>query len=201
MPRGFAPSRKDLSQPEIEQALRRAGWQVCDTHSIGSPDLFCSKNGLTVAVECKTSGKQLKTHQVEWADRWFGFYAWGSEPTDIVAQCEACLELAYREAKFRANGFVSHRQFVDTVRWLKQAGMKSADIGRLYHVSRAYVHKLTSDGQSPSTPSDGQSPSDQSLRHQPRPEAGAREVRHSEEDGRLLDSAQAEAGSLPTKAQ
>jgi hypothetical protein len=93
MPRGFAPAKKDGTQPAVEDAFARAGWALCDTHALGkdAPDLFVSKLGATVAIEVKTGRARRRAHQVEWADRWKGLYLWGSDPLVLLEQAEAML--------------------------------------------------------------------------------------------------------------
>lgn len=90
MPRTFAPARKDLSQPAIEEAFRSAGWSICDTHALSknAPDLFISKAGVTIAIECKTGNRKRKPHQVEWADNWRGKYLTGNDPLELLEQAE-----------------------------------------------------------------------------------------------------------------
>jgi len=90
MPRGFAPSRKDISQPDIEAAFKRAGWSVCDVHALGeeAPDLFVAKSSITIAIECKTGNRKRKPHQVAWADNWRGLYLTGNDPLTLLEQAE-----------------------------------------------------------------------------------------------------------------
>ena len=94
MPRSFAPAKKDLTQPAIEDAFRSASWSVCDVHALGkqAPDLFVSKAGLTIAIEAKTGTNKRKAHQEEWAEGWRGKYLWGSDPLLLLEQAEAMLD-------------------------------------------------------------------------------------------------------------
>jgi hypothetical protein len=94
VPRGFAASKKDLSQPAIEAAFEVAGWSVCDTHAMGerAPDLFVAKRGMTIAIECKTGKAKRMEHQVAWAEDWRGAYLWGSDPLVLLEQAEALLQ-------------------------------------------------------------------------------------------------------------
>ncbi len=89
MPRGFAPSKKDISQPAIEAAFKRAGWSVVDTHALSeqAPDPFVA-NGVTIAIECKTGNRKRKPHQVVWADNWRGLYLTGNDPLTLLEQAE-----------------------------------------------------------------------------------------------------------------
>lgn len=90
MPRGFAPSKKDATQPAIEEAFRRAGWSVCDVHAVGrnAPDLFVSKKMTTIAIECKTGRGRRMVHQVDWAEGWRGYYLTGNDPALLLDQAE-----------------------------------------------------------------------------------------------------------------
>ena len=94
MPRGFAGSKKDTTQPAIEAKFRQAGWSVCDTHALGveAPDMFVAKRGLTIAIECKTGKAKRKPHQIDWAIEWRGEYLWGSNPLYLLEQAENILE-------------------------------------------------------------------------------------------------------------
>ena len=89
MPRGFAASKKDSSQPAIEAAFRQAGWAVEDVHVVGGGfDLFVSKRKITIAVECKTGKKKLTPAQMEKQMSWQGEYLWGSDPLTLVQMAE-----------------------------------------------------------------------------------------------------------------
>jgi len=95
MPRTFAPSKKDLTQPAIEAAFKRAGWSVCDVHSVGlnCADLFVAKFNITIAVECKSNGAKPGPIQAAWAKEWRGRYLTGDDPQLLLLQAEAILEL------------------------------------------------------------------------------------------------------------
>ena len=95
MPRTFAPSKKDTTQPAIEAAFKRAGWSVCDVHAVGlnAPDLFAAKHSITIAVECKSNGLKPSPIQAAWAREWKGRYLTGDDPALLLLQAEAVLEL------------------------------------------------------------------------------------------------------------
>lgn len=84
----------DITQSPTVQAFLRAGWSVLDTSRIGggAPDLFVSKRGVTVAIECKTAKKQRRENQIAWADDWRGEYLWGNDPLQLLEMAEAKLE-------------------------------------------------------------------------------------------------------------
>ena len=86
MPRTFAPSKKDTTQPIAEQMFRESGWSVCDVHALGknAPDMFVAKENVTIAVEMKSAGRKRKEHQVAWAESWQGHYLTGDDPAELV---------------------------------------------------------------------------------------------------------------------
>ena len=89
MPRGFAPAKKDTSQPAIEAAFIQAGWSVDDVHVCANGfDLYVAKRGHTIAVECKTGSKKRTPEQIDKADRWQGDYLWGSDPLSLLEAAE-----------------------------------------------------------------------------------------------------------------
>lgn len=93
MPRGFAPSRKDGTQSNVEMAFHSAGWSFCDVHSVGkdAPDLFVAKRGLTIAIECKSPGGKRAEHQIQWAKDWQGAYLCGEDAFDLLTSAEQLL--------------------------------------------------------------------------------------------------------------
>jgi len=86
MPRTFAPSKKDTTQPAIEAAFKRAGWSLVDTHALGddAPDLFVSYGRTTIAIECKTGKRKRTPGQIVWADNWQGYYLSGNDPLQLL---------------------------------------------------------------------------------------------------------------------
>lgn len=92
MPRGFAPAKKDGSQPAIEAAFIQAGWSVDDVHVCANGfDLYVAKRGHTIAIECKTGNKKRTPEQIDKAERWQGDYLWGSDPLVLLETAEAKL--------------------------------------------------------------------------------------------------------------
>lgn len=93
MTRGWAPSKKDATQPAIEQAFARAGWSIDDTHITPHGfDLYVAKRGVTIAIECKTGRRKRTPEQVEKAEQWQGLYLTGSDPLVMLETAEAMLE-------------------------------------------------------------------------------------------------------------
>lgn len=111
MPRGFAPAKKDSSQPAIEKAFERAGWVVCDVHALGrnAPDLFVAKAGVTIAIECKSGSRKRKEHQVEWAELWPGLYLWGSNPLTLLEDAEVILRKEQRDEQTTSDPILSNQ--------------------------------------------------------------------------------------------
>lgn len=70
-----------------------AYWTVLDTSGLGedAPDMFVSKFGITIAIECKSPGKQRTTGQTEWAEWWKGHYLWGSDADTLLQEAEAII--------------------------------------------------------------------------------------------------------------
>jgi AmiR/NasT family two-component response regulator len=71
MPRGFAPSKIDKNQPEIVEALRKAGYTVIDLHALGGgiPDLMVvSKhdNSRVLLIEVKMPKEHLNDKEQIW---------------------------------------------------------------------------------------------------------------------------------------
>lgn len=69
----------DRNQPEIVDALRKAGASVQPLHSVGSgcPDLLVGHSGRTLLLECKDgsrppSERRLTEDQVRWHETWRG---------------------------------------------------------------------------------------------------------------------------------
>lgn len=67
----------DRNQPEIVQALRKAGASVQHLHSVGAgcPDLLCAVSGRVFLVEVKDgtkppSAQKLTPDQAEWHAGW-----------------------------------------------------------------------------------------------------------------------------------
>ena len=72
-------ARVDANQPEIVEALRKAGASVECLHAVGKgvPDLLVGYRGSTVLMEVKDGSKppserKLRQNQQEWHTRWKG---------------------------------------------------------------------------------------------------------------------------------
>lgn len=66
--------RKDSTQDEIVEALRKVGVAVASLNSVGGgiPDLLCSIRSYTCLVECKAPGGKLRKEQVTFMEKWPG---------------------------------------------------------------------------------------------------------------------------------
>ena len=68
--------KTDINQSRIVDALRKCGYSVAVTSSIGNgfPDLVAGKGGINFLIEVKQPGKEkgLTTHQIEFIARWRG---------------------------------------------------------------------------------------------------------------------------------
>jgi len=90
----------DANQPEIVQALRKAGASVQSLHTVGGgvPDLLCSLPGVSFLVEVKDGAKppsaqKLTPDQEKWHAAWKG-------PVFIVRDVAQALHLV---ADIKAN--------------------------------------------------------------------------------------------------
>jgi hypothetical protein len=95
-------ARIDANQPETIAHLRKLGWSVKPTHTVGDgfPDLVAGKPGFNCLVELKDGGKppserKLTEDQEDFAKEWTGPYVACLGPED----CAAKLEVEYRGAK------------------------------------------------------------------------------------------------------
>lgn len=86
MPRTHRPSKVDANQPEIVEALRRAGWVVFHLHSVGGIlDLLISKpNGYSCLLECKMPGARLTPAESKFCMSWPGDYVIAYSGADAV---------------------------------------------------------------------------------------------------------------------
>lgn len=103
MPRTFRPAKKDINHAQIVQALRRCGWAVADTSSVGvkvnerahtvngALDMFCSKAGVTVLVEVKTGAAKLNEAEQMFFDNWQGDKCVAHDSEEAVNLCEGIL--------------------------------------------------------------------------------------------------------------
>ena len=91
MPRRIV--RRDATHGVIAEVWRRCGWHVLDTawagqYMTGWPDLIATRWPLTVWIECKVPGEELRADQVVFA-------------ADLDAPCLVCrsVEDAQRQAE------------------------------------------------------------------------------------------------------
>lgn len=83
--------RSDKSQMPIAKALRKCGYKVVITSSIGDdfPDLVVGGGGVTVLMECKSEGEKLSDGQRVFAQEWRGgpvCAVWSSEQAIAIMQ-------------------------------------------------------------------------------------------------------------------
>lgn len=95
-------ARVDANQPETIAHLRKLGWSVEPTHTIGRgfPDFIAGKPGFSCLVELKDgdkvpSARRLTEDEEKFAQSWTGPYVACLGPED----CAAKLEVEYRGAK------------------------------------------------------------------------------------------------------
>jgi len=69
--------RKDDNHDEIARSLEAIGCNVQNTSQVGEgcPDMFVSIHGITVAMEIKQPGEDLRAKQLLWKNKWLGKYA------------------------------------------------------------------------------------------------------------------------------
>jgi hypothetical protein len=67
-------AKVDCNQPEIVQALRKAGRTVQPLHQVGKgcPDLLVGYQGVNYLLEVKTDKGDLTEDQVTWISNWRG---------------------------------------------------------------------------------------------------------------------------------
>ena len=70
-------ARSDANQPEIVDALRKAGASVYSAVSVGHgfPDIVIGFRGVNYLVECKSARGRLTKHQRIFLDDWNGQFA------------------------------------------------------------------------------------------------------------------------------
>lgn len=73
------PKRVDANQPEIVEALRRAGCEVLHLHMVGHgcPDILVGRHGVNYLLEIKDGAKPpskrvLTEDEVKWHGKWGG---------------------------------------------------------------------------------------------------------------------------------
>lgn len=64
----------DVNQPQLVSDLRRMGYSVCHTHTIGQgvPDLIVSDRVYMIFVEVKSEGQELNDREKQWWVKWNG---------------------------------------------------------------------------------------------------------------------------------
>ena len=91
----------------------------------------------------------------------------------------------YRDKKYQVNGFESHADFVDTIRFLRlDMGMTLQSIASLYGITKAYAHKLCPED--PQKKVVNRKPSDRQRQSQSvgsRPETGQGTLRDRQDEG------------------
>lgn len=67
-------AKRDASEKDIVDYLRKAGWSWLAVSVPNGPDGFAAKHSITIAVECKTGTRKLRAGQQRWAESWQGLY-------------------------------------------------------------------------------------------------------------------------------
>jgi hypothetical protein len=99
MPRGNAPSKKDGNQKLIEDTFSQCGWSVSDTHAVGTRlltngraigalDLFVSKYGMTILIECKMNKGKLNPAESVFYEAWQGEKIIARDVQQALDECE-----------------------------------------------------------------------------------------------------------------
>ena len=66
-------AKRDISEPEIVEALTKAGATVHRVSGTGIPDLLIGFRGKTYLAEAKTGKRKLNENQMKFFDEWRGF--------------------------------------------------------------------------------------------------------------------------------
>ncbi len=66
------PCRRDANEKEIVEALRKYGATVEFLDLKHGPDLLVGYHGENFLFEIKQKGKQLRSEQLEWFNKWHG---------------------------------------------------------------------------------------------------------------------------------
>ena len=80
----------DTAQPAIADHIRRAGWGLRFSTSIGDdfPDLIVACGRFTALVECKTGRRKLTLGQQQFAETWPGVVIVGRTPEQTLRDLE-----------------------------------------------------------------------------------------------------------------
>lgn len=70
----FVAAKIDVNQPEIVDALRKAGCTVQHLHMVGSgcPDILVGHMGKNYLIEIKSGGGKLTKHEKAFHTTWMG---------------------------------------------------------------------------------------------------------------------------------
>lgn len=71
---GRRAAKRDLSERDVVDLLRKSGWTVLQVSVTNGPDLFASKAGRVAAIECKTGTRKLRPGQEQFRACWQGEY-------------------------------------------------------------------------------------------------------------------------------
>ena len=99
MPRGYAPSKKDGNQNELEKVFIISGYSVSDTHAVGTRllkdgtasgalDMFVAKHGVTILVECKVGEARLNPAESAFFNAWRGEKIIARDIDHALDECE-----------------------------------------------------------------------------------------------------------------
>lgn len=88
------PAKVDANQPEIVDALRRAGATVQHLHTVGHgcPDIAVGYGGRTYLLEIKRAGARMTPDEVEWHERWQGHATvvyCVRDALDVIGACQS----------------------------------------------------------------------------------------------------------------
>lgn len=84
---------RDANQPEIIDALQRAGCSVVDLAAVGGGvyDLLVARRNRTMLIEVKTASGRLRESQIRFAQTWRGRLGVARTPIEAVQLAEKFL--------------------------------------------------------------------------------------------------------------
>ena len=86
-------NRPDANQSEIKLALTASGWTVIETNIMRGKmlDLLAAKQGVTIAIECKMTGKKLTPSETKFFQDWPGLKILAFSGQDAVDKAASML--------------------------------------------------------------------------------------------------------------
>ncbi len=82
-------AKRDKNEPEIIEALERAGWLVRQLSTKGIPDLLCIRGSAVMLLEVKMPGKKLNDAQSGFFNLLQGAPIWVVYSVDDALECAA----------------------------------------------------------------------------------------------------------------